>query len=435
MAGATGLLFGLAPAWRAAHTDVLGSLREDSRATSARSGLRSTLVAAQVALSLVLLIGTGLFLRSLVQSLRVPLGFRVEGVATASVNLGAARYDQPRAVAFYDEALARVHRLPGVAAASWSTVVPILGGRVFTAKVEGYQPQADEDVRFYNAAVGPEYFQAAGTHLLRGRVFTAIDSASGPLVGIVNEAAARKYWNGRDPLQGRLAADRPDLRSADQWIQVVGVVEDAKVEELDEDPIPYVYLPFAQERGGGSINAVHLFVRTGGDAEALLGPISEQLGAIDRDAPVYDVSTFAWRVRQLMMPQRMGVTLFGVFSALALILAAIGIYGVASYVAALRTRELGIRIALGADRARIRALVLRQGSVPVAAGVGAGLAIARRAIRSPTLRSPHCSPPSPSSPRGFRPDARPGSIRSRRCARSDLPPKGGNYRAPKTRTP
>jgi putative ABC transport system permease protein len=374
--GATGLLFGLAPAWRASQTDVLGSLRDESRATSAQSGVRSTLVAAQVALSLVLLIGTGLFLRSLGQSLRVPLGFRVDGVATASVNLGAARYDVARAAAFYDEALARVRRIPAVTAASWSTVMPILGSRVFTAKVEGYQPQADEDVRFYNAAVGPEYFQAAGTRLLRGRVFTSADSASAALVGIVNEAAVRKYWQGRDPLQGRLAADRPDVRSAEQWIQIVGVVEDAKVEELDEEPIPYVYLPFAQERGGGSINAAHLFVRTGGDADALLGPVSEQLGAIDRDAPVYDVSTFAWRVRQLVMPQRMGVVLFGVFSALALTLAAIGIYGVASYVAALRTRELGIRIALGADRARIRALVLRQGSVPVAGGLAAGLAIA-----------------------------------------------------------
>jgi putative ABC transport system permease protein len=366
----TGLLFGLAPAWRAARTDVLQSLRDDSRATSARSGLRSTLVAAQVALSLVLLAGTGLFLRSLVQSLRVPLGFRVEGVATASVNLGVARYDGPRAKAFYDDALARVKRLPGVTAASWSTLVPILGARMFTATVDGYKPAPDEEVRFYNAAVGPEYFQAAGTRLLRGRAFTDADATGAPLVGIVNDAAARKYWAGRDPVGGRIAADK------DVWIQIVGVAEDAKVEELDEDPIPYVYLPFAQERGGGPLNPSHLFVRSDRDVDTLLGPIGEQLRAIDRNAPVYAVSPFAWRVRQLVMPQRMGMTLFAVFSALALTLAAIGIYGVASYVAALRTRELGIRIALGADRARIRALVLRQGAIPIAAGVASGLVIA-----------------------------------------------------------
>jgi putative ABC transport system permease protein len=205
---------------------------------------------------------------------------------------------------------------------------------------------------------------------LRGRTFTEADASAAPLVGIVNETAARRYWDGRDPLGGRLAGAK------DQWIQVIGVVEDAKLDELDETPEPFVFLPFAQEWNGGTLGSAHLLVRTMGDAETLLGPLSEQLRAIDRDAPVYDVSTFAWRVRQLVMPQRMGVVLFGAFSALALILAAIGIYGVASYVAALRTRELGIRIALGADRARIRALVLRQGSIPVAAGVAAGLAIA-----------------------------------------------------------
>jgi predicted permease len=375
VASVTGMLFGLAPAWRAARTDVLGSLRDESRATSARSGLRSTLVAAQVALSLVLLTGTGLFLRSLVQSLRVPLGFQVDGVATASVNLGAARYDPARAKVFYDEALARIHRLPGVTAASWSTLVPIGGSRVFTATVEGYQPKPDDEVFFYNVAVGPEYFQAAGTRLLRGRLFTDADSASAPMVGIINEAAAAKYWPGRDPLQGWIDIDEG------KRVQVIGIAENARIKTLDEKPAPFIYQPFAQERGGGTINAAHLFVRTSGDAGALLAPLSEQLRAIDRDAPVYDVGTFAWRVRQLVMPQRMGVTLFGVFSALALTLAAIGIYGVASYVAALRTRELGIRIALGADRARIRALVLRQSSVPVAAGVGAGLVIAAAGSR------------------------------------------------------
>lgn len=371
VAGATGLLFGLAPAWRASRIDVLQSLRDDSRATSARSALRSTLVAAQVALSLVLLAGTGLFLQSLLESLRVPLGFQVEGVATASVNLGAARYDEARAKRFYDEALTRVRRVPGVAAAAWSNLMPITGARIFMTTIEGYQPQPDEEVRLYHAAVGPEYFQAAGTRLIRGRGFTESDSATAPLVAVINEAAARKYWAGRDPLGGRLGDN-------DHWMRVVGIVETAKVEHLDEEPVPYVYWPFAQEEaaGGRLINPAHLFVRTDGDPEAMLGLLGEQLRAIDPHAPVYDVSTFAWRVRQLVMPQRMAVTLFAVFSALALTLAAIGIYGVASYVAALRTRELGIRIALGADRARIRALVLRQGSIPIAAGVASGLVIA-----------------------------------------------------------
>jgi putative ABC transport system permease protein len=145
-----------------------------------------------------------------------------------------------------------------------------------------------------------------------------------------------------------------------------------------------VYLPFAQESAGGTTSAAHLLVRTSGDAQAMLGPLGDELRVIDAAAPVYAVSTFAWRVRQLVMPQRMGATLFAAVSVLALTLAAIGIYGVASYVAALRTREIGIRIAVGADRARIRALVLRRGSTPIAAGLAAGLILAAIAARLAT---------------------------------------------------
>jgi predicted permease len=323
---------------------------------------------AAVALSVVLLAGTGLFLRSLVRALDTPLGFRADGVATASVNLGAARYDAARAEAFYDEALARVRRLPGVTAAAWTSLVPTNGARVFTATVDGYRPRPGEEVAFYNAAVGPDYFRAAGTRLLRGRAFTDADRPGSPLVGIVNETAARMYWPGRDPIGGRASA------GDDHWMTIVGVVEDARVDSIDEKPVAYMYLPFGQD-AFGSTDPAPLLVRTDGDEQARLGPVAEQLRAIDRNAPVYDVSTFAWRVRDLVMPQRMAATLFACFSVLALALAVIGIYGVAAYVAVLRTRELGIRIALGAARTDIRRLVLRQGFVPAAAGLAAGLAL------------------------------------------------------------
>jgi putative ABC transport system permease protein len=236
--------------------------------------------------------------------------------------------------------------------------------------VEGYQPAPDEDMRFYSNAVTAGYFQAIGTRVLRGRAFEDTDTASSPLVAMINEAAAKKYFAGRDPLGGRLKFDEKN------WVQIVGVAEDTKVGSLDESPSPLVYSPFAQDPFGDQVGAVHLLVRTTGDEEALLGPLSEQLRAIDRNAPVYDISTFTWRVRRLVMPQRMGASLFGAFALLALVLAALGIYGVASYMASLRTRELGIRIALGADRARIQTLVLRQGSLPVAAGLAAGLVLA-----------------------------------------------------------
>jgi predicted permease len=189
----TGVLFGVIPAWRAARSDALGSIREEGRATSGRSRLRSTLVAAQVALSLVLLVGTGLFLRSLAHSLRVPLGFSTEGAATATVNLGIARYDMPRARVFYDQVLGRVRRLPGVTAAAWTTILPLNGDMIMMIGVEGYQTAPDETIKFHVASVSPDYFQAAGTRLLRGRAFGDGDSAASPAVGIINETAARKY--------------------------------------------------------------------------------------------------------------------------------------------------------------------------------------------------------------------------------------------------
>ena len=364
----TGLLFGVAPAWRAARADAIGSLRDESRASTARSGLRSTLVAAQVALSLVLLAGTGLFLRSLTASLRAPLGFRVERVATASVNLGAARYTPARAHEFYGEAIARAKRLPGVTAAAWTSLVPTLGARSMSATFEGYQPAPQEDPHVYNTAVTPEYFEASGTRLLRGRSFTPSDTPSSPLVGIVNDTAARTYFAGREAVGGRLKVDE------DHWIEIVGVAEDTTLRDIGDAPEPFLYSPFTQDPFGEQVNTVHLLVRTSGDEEAILGPLAGALRAIDPHAPVYDVSTFAWRVRRLVMPQRMGAALFGAFACLALALSALGIYAVASYVTRLRSREIGIRIALGADRERIRQLVLRQGAAPVAAGVAAGLA-------------------------------------------------------------
>jgi len=364
----TGLLFGIAPAWRAARADAIRSLRDESRASTARSALRSTLVAAQVALSLVLLAGTGLFLRSLAASLQAPLGFRVEHVATASVNLGAARYTPVRAREFYDEAIARAKRLPGVTAAAWTSLVPTLGSRSMSVTFEGYQPAPQEDPHVYSTAVTPEYFAASGTRLLRGRPFAPTDTAASPLVGIVNDTAARKYFPGRDAVGGRLKVDE------EHWIEVVGVAEDTTLRDIGDAPEPFLYSPLTQDPFGDQVNTLHLLVRTDENEEAALGPLSAALRGIDASAPVYDVSTFAWRVRRLVMPQRMGTALFGAFAALALVLSALGIYAVASYVTRLRTREIGIRIALGADRERIRHLVLRQGTAPVAAGVAAGLA-------------------------------------------------------------
>ena len=191
---------------------------------------------------------------------------------------------------------------------------------MFTTTVEGYRPAPDEELRFYYSTVGPDYFQTTGTRLLRGRAFSETDTPGTPQVVIISEAAAKRYWSGRDPLAGRIIGD-------DKILQIVGVAQDAKVDGLNEEPIPFIYFPFTQDEAGATLSTAHLLVRTTGGVEQLLGPMAEQLRSIDRDAPIFDVSSLAWRLRDLVMPQQMGATLFAVFSLLAVTLAAIGIYG------------------------------------------------------------------------------------------------------------
>jgi predicted permease len=363
------VLFGVLPAWQGARRESLPALRGDARVT-ARSRLRASLVAVQIALSLVLLTGTALFLQSFTAAVRVPLGFRPPGVATTTLTPSVRGFDRARARQFFDAALTRVHRLPGVTAVAWTNVLPVNGSMSMAATIEGRATRPGQDLNTYVANVSPEYFAAAGTRLLRGRTFTDADRTGAPLVGIVNETAARRFWDGRDPLEGRISVDD------EHAIQIVGVVEDTKIRSLDEAPAPYLYTPFAQPTGPFAMDRGTLLVRTSGDIRALLPALRDELRQIDAGAPLSPVTTFEWQVRTLVMPQRMGATFFAAFAILALTLATIGIYGVASYVAALRTREIGIRIALGADRARIRTLVLRQGAVPIAAGVAAGIALA-----------------------------------------------------------
>ena len=341
---------------------------------TARSRPRSALVAVQIALSLQLLLaGTRRSSsRSFAAALaHVLLGFTPAGaVATTTLTPSVKGFDRARAALFFDEALVRAHRLPGVTAAAWTNVLPVNGSMSMSATIEGYQKQHGDDLHVYVANVGPEYFAAAGTRLLRGRPFSTSDVSGAPLVGIVNQTAARRFWSGRDPLRGRVMVD--DTHS----IQIVGVVEDTKIRALDERPEPYLYAPFAQPSGPFAMDRGTLIVRTSGDVRALLPALDGELRAIDPGAPLTAVTTFDFQVRQLVMPQRMGAAFFAAFAILALTLASIGIYGVASYVATLRTREIGIRIALGADRARIRALVVRQGALPIAAGIAGGLALA-----------------------------------------------------------
>ena len=243
---------------------------------------------------------------------------------------------------------------------------------VSTIAVEGYEQRAGEEPMIYLARVSDSYFRAAGTRILQGRAIDSTDTASAPGVVVVNETAARTFWPGRNPIGGRLSAGRTSFT-------VVGVAEDAKVSQLSEEPFPFGYFSIDQPFGEmlfDQVSAAHLFVRVTGDPSPAVGMVREQIQSLDRRVPLYDVQPFDDHVRDLVMPQRMGVTLFGFFSVLALTLATVGIYAVASYAAALRTRELGIRIALGADAAAISRLVLLQATGPVGAGIIAGVGLA-----------------------------------------------------------
>ena len=369
VSGGTVLLFGLVPAWQATRGNCVAAVRGETRVT-ARNRLRSALVAVQIALSLVLLAGTALFAQSLAAALRVPLGFSPAGVATTRLTPSAKGFDRARARQFFDDAIVKVHEIPGVTAAAWTNVLPTNGSMSMSATIEGYEKRPGHDTHVYVANVGPEYFAAAGTRLLQGRPFTTADTSTAPMVGIVNETAMKRFWSGRDPLRGRVMVD--DTNS----LQIVGVVEDTKIRSLDEPPEPFLYMPFAQGTGPFAMDRGTLLVRTSGDVRTLLPAVRDQLHALDPSAPLTAITTFEWQVRKLVMPQRMGAAFFATFAVLALTLAAIGVYGVTSYLATLRTREIGIRIALGADRARIRSLVLREGAVPVVLGIAAGLAVA-----------------------------------------------------------
>ena len=377
LALATSLLFGLVPAWHAARTNVMVTLHDTRRAT-APARMRGVLVAAQVAVSLVLVAGSGLFLRSLVHALHMPTGFTAQGVATASINPGLVRYDENRIRAYQAEALARVRALPGVKSAAWTNIIPSNGLMMHVVDIEGYQPADGRLPDFYASHVTPGYFDAAGTRLVSGRAFTDRDVDGSQRVAIVSRAAADRFWPGGSALGKHM---RPG-GSAD-WHVVVGIVEDITVERLGEERVPYVFYASAQSRGGvrGLSEPAHLFVRTTEDPRNLLGVMTAQLRSIDPQMPLYDVMPFAEHVRDLVMPQQMGATLLTLFSILALSLATVGIYGVASYVAQLRTRELGIRMALGAEAADIRRVVLTHGIVPAACGVVIGVGLALWAAR------------------------------------------------------
>lgn len=374
---ATGVIFGLAPALQASRPDLVPALKHDGTMTGTyrRSRLRSAFVIAQVTLSVVLLIGSGLFIRSLQNAQAIDVGFDCKQGLTIPLDLGLLRYDEPKGQEFYRRLIEQVKSVPGVEQASVVRFLPL--GFSFAQReilVEGSGPTSDRagtDVGFN--IVGADYFQTMGIPVLRGREFNALDGEGSPPVVIINETLAARLWPGEDPIGRRVSLNG----ARGPYSEIVGVAKDGKYATLGESARPFIYQQALQNYSG----KMTLVARTAAEPTAMVDALRNEVRALEPNLPTADIRTLAEQVRLSLLPARLTAGLLGVFGLLALVLATVGIYGLVSYSVANRTREIGIRTALGAQSKDILKLVLREGMVMVATGIALGLGVAFAATR------------------------------------------------------
>ncbi len=368
----TGVLFGLAPALVASRPSLVTALKGDAgRRGVSRSRATRTLVGIQVALSMVLLVSAGLFLHNLQQATSLDKGFQADNLLLAGMDPGLQGYPQSRSDALFHDLLQRVRAWPEVKAAGLAEIVPMgLGSQQRGIGVPGYEPSPGEFMSIDYNIISDGYFDAMGIPILRGRGIGAQDDEAAPRVAVVNERFASRFWPGEEAVGKR-------FRTAGEDHEVVGVVPDGKYRRLGEDPLPYMYLSLAQH----SETELVLHVRTEGAPEALTPRLRSLVRELDPTLPLYDVHTMNAHLSYAMLPARVAGIVLGIFGMLGLFLAAIGIYGVMAYSVAQRTREIGIRVALGAASREVVGLVVRQGMIIVALGAAAGLALAALAAR------------------------------------------------------
>lgn len=366
----TGIAFGLMPALQLSKSDVQGVLRDEGRGTSGgkrRNLTRSLLVVSQVALSMTLLIGAGLLMRSFLSLQNVPLGFNPHNVLLMNITLPASRYATPSQVAgFFDRVLKQVTGMPGVRSAAVSSALPLVPSHYSPLLVEG-QPAVPLAQRPSHSviAISPAYFETMGIPLLRGRVFDDRDKGGEPLVAIVNDVFARRFWPNESGLGKHVLLNRMTPPFA-----VVGVVGNVKNIRLAVVSVPEMYYPLAQVAS----QYMHLIVRGAGDVRGLSAPIRAQVSAIDKDQPLTNVRSMEEHLADSISQDRVTAFLLVIFSMMALLVATVGLYALIAYSVAQRTQELGIRLALGAKRGQIVRLVMRQGLLPAVLGVLIGLA-------------------------------------------------------------
>jgi putative ABC transport system permease protein len=369
-------VFGLAPALHSIKQDVQAELKESggtASAGAAQNRLRSALAVAEIALALILLVGAGLMLKSLYKLMNVNPGFRPDRVLSMEMELNAQRYTKdPAILNFWQQVLDRVRALPGVETAALGTVVPLTGNHSRSdITIEGMAlPKPGNWPHPDCHQISPGYLRTLGIPLLRGRTFTDADNEHAPLVALVNEKLARQFWPKVDPIGKRFMWDHPLPNKTPTWVTVVGVVADTKLYGLANPARLEVYDPFWQDVN----DDMNLLVRSNLDPAAMLSEIRRAVASVDKDQAIFAISTMDQLRSESMATQRLTLVLLGLFSGLALTLAAIGIYGVLSYSVAQRTHEIGVRMALGAQHLGVLRLVLSQAGKMALLGIIIGLA-------------------------------------------------------------
>ena len=373
----TGIVFGIAPALRATGGKVSDALKQTSRSViGTRSLLGKSLLVVQVGMSLVLLVGAGLFLRTLHNLREVNVGFNPQNLLLFSVQPNLLRYDDKRTLALYDQLLERMAAVPGVRAAALTNPA-LLSGSVNSTSlyVRGrvYSNDRDGGGNINRLVISPNFFEVMEIPLLLGRGFTSRDDEAAPKVAVINETAAKQFFANENPIGQRFGSS---VETSGQ-IEIVGVLRDAKYDSVRDAVPPTMYVPYQQNRPASAV----MEVRTAGDPTSMTGAVREAVRQVDPNLPLVDVSTQLEQVERRFQQEKLFAQAYALFGGLAMLLAAIGLFGLMSYNVARRTNEIGIRLALGAQRRDVLGLVMRESMVLVAVGVIVGVAVALGASR------------------------------------------------------